>query len=58
MWNSFYVEIFSCEISSAGVAAEEISVMIMTYEFDYPFWEDTCNTFWNLRNWTLQQRIY
>ena len=33
--NIFYVQIFSCAISEAAVAGEEISVMIMTYEFDY-----------------------
>ena len=32
----FYVEIFSCEISAAVVAEEEISLEIKTYEFDYP----------------------
>ena len=36
MWNIFYVIIFSCEILAAVVAWEEISVMIMTYGFDYP----------------------
>ena len=31
-----YVEILSCEISAAVVAGQEISLTIMTYEFDYP----------------------
>ena len=40
MWNIFYVEIFSYEISAVVFAGEEISVMSMTYEFDFPLRED------------------
>ena len=40
MWNIFYVALFSCEISTAVFAGEEISVMSMTYEFDFPLRED------------------
>ena len=35
MWNIFYAEIFSCEISATAFAGEEITVKIMTYEFDF-----------------------